>query len=335
MHLHVLLTRCLAVLALITLFGCERPPVDSQQTGYRGTGMVDVQNPRELKSADAYPADLDPLPAVGATASEVYQNVQVLGHLTVPEFTRLMTAMTQWVAPEDGCNYCHVVEDLASDDIYTKVVSRRMIQMNQAINGAWSAHVGDNGVNCYTCHRGKAVPEYIWFETPATASAMATFAGNRAGQNAPAPEVGLTSLPVDPLSTFLESGDEPSIRVVATDAFPGDASGASIQMTESTYGLMMHLSSSLDVNCTYCHNTASFQNWAGSTPQRTTAWHGIAMVQALNGDYLVPLTGEFPAHRLGPLGDGPKVNCATCHQGQKKPLGGAPAVATYPTLAAD
>jgi photosynthetic reaction center cytochrome c subunit len=335
MQSNVLLTRCLAALVLVAVAGCERPPVDTQQTGYRGTGMADIQNPRDPKAADAYPADLAPLPAVGATAGEVYENVQVLGHLTVPEFTRLMTAMTQWVAPAEGCNYCHVVENLASDDIYTKVVSRRMIQMNQAINRDWSAHVGDNGVNCYTCHRGKAVPEYIWFETPATEFAMATFAGNRAGQNAPAPEVGLASLPVDPLSTFLESGDTANIRVVSTDAFPGDAPGASIQMTESTYSLMMHLSSALDANCTYCHNTASFQNWAGSTPQRTTAYHGIDMVRALNGDYLVPLGSTFPAVRLGPLGDGPKLNCATCHQGQKKPLGGAPAVAAYPTLAAD
>lgn len=335
MKTHELFSRCLIATCVLVLAACERPPVDSTQTGYRGTGMADIQNPRDEMSTDAYPADLAPVPAAGPRAGDAYENVQVLGDLTIPEFTRFMTAITQWVSPEEGCNYCHVVENLASDDVYTKVVSRRMIQMTQAINGNWSAHVGETGVNCYTCHRGNTVPEYIWFETPQVQSKMATYAGNRAGQNAPAKEVGLASLPVDPLTTLLVSNDTPSIRVIPEQAFPGDSDGASIQMTEATYALMMHISSSLDANCTYCHNSASFQSWQGSTTQRTTAYHGIEMVQALNGDYLVPLGGEYPQNRLGPLGDAPKANCATCHQGQKKPLGGAPAIAAYPTLSAE
>ena len=43
------------VLSLITmvasaalLAGCEKPPVDSVQTGYRGTGMLQVYNPRTV-----------------------------------------------------------------------------------------------------------------------------------------------------------------------------------------------------------------------------------------------------------------------------------------------
>ena len=76
-----------------------------------------------------------------------------------------MAAMTEWVAPEEGCNYCHVAENLASDDIYTKVVSRRMLQMTQHINANWNDHVGETGVTCYTCHRGNNVPAEIWFRS--------------------------------------------------------------------------------------------------------------------------------------------------------------------------
>ena len=43
-------------------------------------------------------------------------------------------------------------------------------------------------------------------------------AGNRAGQNAPAPQVGLTSLPFDPFTPFLDQANE--IRVVSTTALP-------------------------------------------------------------------------------------------------------------------
>ena len=42
-------------------------------------------------------------------------------------------------------------------------------------------------------------------------------------------------------------------------AQPGEAANrSSLKQTEHTYGLMMHMSDSLGVNCTYCHNTRSF-----------------------------------------------------------------------------
>ncbi|HSM22486.1 MAG TPA: photosynthetic reaction center cytochrome PufC, partial [Rubrivivax sp.] len=102
--------------------------------------------------------------------------------------------------------------------------------------------------------------------------------------------------------------------------------------TEQTYGLMMHMSAGLGVNCTYCHNTRNFKEWEGAPPQRTTAWHGIRMARDLNNEYIVPLTASFPASRLGPTGDVAKVNCATCHQGVYKPLYGAPMAKDYPAL---
>ena len=82
----------------------------------------------------------------------------------------------------------------------------------------------------------------------------------------------------------------------------------------------MHMSDSLGVNCTYCHNTRSFSSWDMSTPQRATSWYGIRMARHLNNEYLAPLTKTFPAQRLGSTGDVAKVNCSTCHQGTFKPL---------------
>ena len=294
--------------------------------------MVDVQSSRNKRMLDVYPDALPAMPAVGPTAGETYQNVQVLGDLSIAQFTRLMTAMTAWVSPEQGCNYCHNPADLASDDIYTKVVSRRMLQMTQRINGGWSDHVGEVGVNCYTCHRGNAVPEYVWFAQSAGESGMNAYAGNKDGQNVPSPEVAWSSLPVDAVTTYLTSGDADRARVIPERMHPVGANYATIQETEDVYALMMHLSSALDANCTYCHNSASFQSWAASTPQRITAYHGVEMVRDLNSDYLLPLLNTYPAERLGPLGDAPKVSCMTCHQGQKKPLGGADAVSAYPAL---
>ena len=192
-------------------------------------------------------------------------------------------------------------------------------------------HVGETGVTCYTCHRGNSVPAYIWFNDPGQPH-LSMMAGNRAGKNAPSPTVGLAALPNDPYGHFLGKLDNPSIRVVSTQTLAQTDVGVSIKNAEATYGLMMAISQSLGVNCTFCHNTRSFQDWTTSTPQRVTAWYGLQMVRALNVNYLEPLAPTLPGFRHGPLGDGPKLDCMTCHQGVNKPLYGQSMLASFPAL---
>jgi photosynthetic reaction center cytochrome c subunit len=319
-----LLTLAAAVGASALLVACERPPMQSHQQGYRGTGMVQIDNPRILAAQKAalppVPESPPPLPsAEGPKAKDVLQNVQVLGDLPIAEFTRHMLAITQWVAPEQGCNYCHNPENLADDSKYTKVVARRMLQMNRHVNQEWGKHVGQTGVTCYTCHRGKPVPENVWF-TAATPknNRVGSGMGDDAGQNKAVPSIALASLPYDPFTGYL-LGDDP-IRVQGPTPLP-TGNRESIKQAEFTYSLMNHFSKSLGVNCTFCHNTNSFQSWEGPAT-RATAWYGIRMARDLNVAYMKPLTATFPAHRLGPTGDVAKVACATCHQGVNKPLGG-------------
>lgn len=319
------------VLGGALLAGCERPPVETVQTGYRGTGMVQVYNPRTVASEaqlNAAPEAPPQAPPVGPKAKDIYQNVQVLGDLSVTQFVRLMAGITEWVSPEQGCTYCHEGENFAEDTLYTKVVSRRMLQMTQTINEQWGAHVGATGVTCYTCHRGANVPSGIWFNDPGPKQAGG-MAASRAGQNMAAAAVGQTSMHHDPFSPLLM--DAQAIRAVGTTALP-TGNTVSLQDTERTYGLMIHMSSALGVNCTYCHNTRSMGEWAESSPQRVTAWHGIRMVRQLNQNYLEPLGPQYPASRIGPTGDAPKVNCETCHKGAFKPLYGAQVLADYPSL---
>jgi photosynthetic reaction center cytochrome c subunit len=293
--------------------------------------MTTLINPRADAVKAAKNVVPDAIPAAstdGPPASSVYHNIQVLNDLNLAQFTRVMVAITQWVAPPDqSCNYCHT-SDMASDSRYTKVVSRRMLQMVRHINSDWKDHVGTTGVTCYSCHRGNAVPQYVWFTNPGESSATGLIAGN-AGKNKPSRDVGLTALPYDPFTQML-LGDK-NIRVVSTTALP-DGNRTSTKQTEGTYALMMHFSGALGVNCTYCHNTRSFAQWDLSTPKRTTAWYGIRLVRDLNNDYLVPLTDRFPSHRLGVLGDVAKVNCTTCHQGVFKPLYGVSMAKSYPEL---
>ena len=246
------------------------------------------------------------------------------------EFTRTMLAITAWVAPQQGCAYCHAAgEALSSDKLYTKVVARKMLAMTRHINTDWKNHAAPTGVTCYTCHRGQPVPAQVWFTAPQSRSSGGTTAES-GGQNHPSVQAGYTSLGLDVLTPYLLQSS--TIRAAGTTALP-TGNVASIRQTENTFGLMMHMSQSLGVNCTHCHNTRSHAEWAESPLTRTKAYYGIRMARDLNNAYMVPLTQTFPANRLGPLGDVAKVSCATCHQGVNKPLNGAPMLKDHPALA--
>ncbi len=325
---------------------------DAVQLGNAGLAMEQIQAREDLAAkarANVVPAALPAASSDGQLAVDAYQNVQVLGHLSSGEFTRLMTAMTLWVAPNNGCAYCHapqrdangeIVKDddgspqadlnkLWSDELYAKRVARRMLQMTMHINGDWKQHVSKTGVTCYTCHRGNPVPSNIWFDEPESPHAEQAL-GSQGGLSGPSELVGMAALPSSSLRPYLGGDDD--IRVQSTEAI-GSLNRSSIKQTEWTYGLMMHFSASLGVNCTYCHNTRSMGVWDTSPLTRTTAWYGIRMVRNLNKDFLEPLASELPAERHGKLGDGPKLSCATCHQGAYKPLLGVSMLGDYMALA--
>ncbi|MFB0613040.1 photosynthetic reaction center cytochrome PufC [Aurantiacibacter poecillastricola] len=315
----------------LTLAGCELAPKVSQQNGYRGTGMDQIRIAESEIRDDVPPPPYELPPPGGQTAGEFYENVQVLGNVSVDEFNYLMAALTEWVAPEEGCNYCHNPANMASDEVYTKTVARSMIQMTQAANANWTDHVGNTGVTCWTCHRGNNIPEAHW-SLPADVASRSII-GNRSGQNEPTSNTAWSSLPQGAVARYLLGEVEPEdIRVASRTMHPTPANTRTTMGTEPTYALMMHMSDSLGVNCTYCHNSQSFSDWNISTPPRQTAWHGIRMVRNLNGGYITPLQPIFPENRLGPAGDPFKVNCTTCHQGQNLPLGGVPMVQDYPSL---
>jgi photosynthetic reaction center cytochrome c subunit len=322
----------LAPVALaIALSGCEGGVKQTKQLGPRGTGMQQVTDVSGMKKAAYIPPPPYPLgPDTGPRAGATYQNVKVLGDISTDEFNRLMLSMNDWVAPKSaGCNYCHNPENMASDEKYTKVVARRMVQMTRAINTGWQSHVKQTGVTCYTCHRGNAVPENKWSNNVAEAST--TITGNRHGQNAPAKAVGYSSLPSNIYEPYLAGSR--NVRVEPTTVYRVKATGAPIMTAEQTYGLMMRMSTALGVNCTYCHNTDNFGSWKYSTPARAQAWYGIRMARDINNQYISSLAGVFPANRVGPAGDPYKVNCATCHQGVNKPLGGVSMLKDNPALA--
>lgn len=311
-HRHASKTTIVAAASalLVGLSACigERQ-TDTVQVGYRGVAMEQNYTRRDVKSAFAQVKIPDPLPPAGESPPGPlpWRNVQVLNDVSPTEFLRTMTAMTTWVAGTGNCAYCHNVAALQDDTlpdgkpIYTKLVARRMLQMTRQINGQYSQHVKNTGVTCYTCHLGKPLPNGLWFYSD---------------QN-------------DYLRHYL---DRDGARVVTQAMRPSNANRSSVKQTEWTYALMISQSKSLGVNCTYCHNSRQFASWTQAPPARVTAFHGITMLRDLNASYLSPLQSVYPAVRLGALGDAPKAQCVTCHNGNYKPLYGAQMVKHYPAL---
>lgn len=321
----------LAAIAVGLCFTLEGLPVHGTQLGFRGTGMIVDYVPRferreiALNRLDvAFP----PVTPAGRPAQAVYKNIQVLKNVDANDFLRLMAAMSTWVAPTIGCSYCHSAVNMADDKIYEKSIARHMIEMTRYINTNWRSHVGAAGVTCNTCHRGHGAPANVWFVAPPPGG-VSRIAESDVGQNLPAPAAGDTSLPYDPFTPFFLQASP--IRVSSTTPLPrGDR--ASIDQTDWTYALMVHFSDSLGVSCIFCHNSRAFEEWDQGTPNRLTAWHGIAMVRDLNQTFMQPITGIFPAGRRGPYGDVAKINCATCHMGAYEPFYGASNLTSYPEL---
>ena len=325
-----------AAMLPLVLSACEIGPKATSQNGYRGTGMDHVA-PKYRKVAEV-PIPPAPYPAPddsGPRASETYQNVQVLGGVSTERFNHFMASVNNWVAPQTGdpnnvgCNYCHNPNNMASDEKYPKIVARRMIQMTQNINANWTSHVQGTGVTCWTCHRGNTIPLNRWSND---APESLTIVGNKRGQNTPDARVAYASLPYGGYGVYLASATSPNIRVASDVSHPSPDHVVSVKTAEATYGLMMHMSKGLGVNCTYCHNTQSFRAWNLSQPARATAWYGIRMVRQANADYVTPLGATLPASQKGPHGDPWKINCATCHQGVYKPMGGVSMRADNPVL---
>ena len=306
-----------ALLAVLVLGACKNSPdvlkpgpKKIAQQGYRGVGMETNYDPDDIAKTAAYNQAPKALPPAPPGPPGQYKNVQVLTNISAAEFGRTMTAMSSWVAGGAGnCAYCHNTANFAADSnngqlIYTKLVARMMLRMTRRVNSDYTRHVGGTGVTCYTCHRGKPLPNGLWFYT---------------NEN-------------QILRHYLDR-DDLRVQSHTVEPLPGAAANrTAIRQTINTYALMVTQSKALGVNCTYCHNSRAWTSWEQSTPKRVVALYGASMLRDLNMNYLNPLQPVYPRSRLGEHGDAPKAQCITCHNGIYKPLYGAKMVADYPAL---
>jgi photosynthetic reaction center cytochrome c subunit len=320
----VAFTAAIAFMAVPRLLG-NIWPVEAAQTGFRGTGMAVVEFVAENEEIAArnvaFSAPVPPIaPETGEPfARDVFPDAGPLGGLTVRNYERLVTQMREWVGDDTI---------FSGEENDATAIASLHVEMTRNLNENWDSHNGEAGVTCYTCHRGEPVPQNTWFSP----EPLNSWAGPSAMfQNQARASTYSTTLPVDAIQTYLLEEDQ----LVGVHGYaPRDEDGssnASIYHTYQTYALMMHFANSIGANCTYCHNTRSPADPEGYTPAWGVAQLGRVMTQEINNQYRMMAEPITPPERLGPLGDVAKVNCATCHQGAAKDLGG-PVVADWPEL---
>ena len=97
------------------------------------------------------------------------QNLQILPK-DIPRPELLATMRGYAAALGVMCNYCHIQEgqggrnDMASDEKTPKKTARVMMQLTARVNEQLATGLGKTAadvtkVQCWTCHRGKAIPE--------------------------------------------------------------------------------------------------------------------------------------------------------------------------------
>lgn len=340
--------------ALATLFVLFVPhwhhPVDGHQQSYRGQGMVQFDNAEPqvaLVNRPPAPPPPDRWGITGAAladtrpAAEAFHNLQVVKDGTAGDFMKLHVAITQWVAPQQGCAFCHQGGDFASDAKPQKQAARDMLRMTRTLNADWQPHVGPSGVTCFTCHRGQNVPQFMWY--PAAAPQKSPFIAKQE----PWHEAASTVRDFFPDAGYAEYLlQDTKARGSSYTALPTTGAPAPIEVVR-LYEVMMQMSDGIGVNCGFCHDSRAFYDWSQSTPARWTGLSGIHMTRAINAGTLLPLAHTIPqirtqvpdpkppampASESGPQNGNGLATCATCHYGSPKPLDGLNLMADFPGL---
>ena len=305
-------------------------PVPGTQVGLNGPSLVQwaATGSPLFQTRNGPPPENPPLIEDTRPATDAYKNVTVLTDVNAGEFMRLQYAITNWVSPQQGCNFCHAGADFASDEKPTKNAARLMLRMVRHLNADWREHVDQAGVTCWSCHRGQPVPAEVWFPRPPHPEGAHTAKAenwNEAGDSV------RQFFPNAGFDLYLMQ-DTPGLAQSYT-ALPNGQVAEQV-VVKRLYEYMMQMSAGIGVNCTYCHNSRAFYDWGQSLPARWTGYSGIQMTRDINRQYLLPLAVQMPQTRetaddphtivlpdrmRGQQEGNAFVNCATCHYALPKP----------------
>ncbi len=317
-------------------------PVPGRQFAYRGSAMVQFDPDPWQKAQQTVPVPRLPIVADDPRpATSVYRDVETLKDLDAGDFMRFQNAMTAWVSPSQGCGFCHVAGDYASNANPAKSAARVMIAMTRHINTAWSTHVGADGVTCFSCHEGQPVPRDMWFKAPPQPQPRMMGHGDDWDEAARTVH---GFFPNEGYEEYLLQ-DTPGLVLSQTDHPSGQVADSAV--VKRLYEMMMQMSDDMGVNCTFCHNSRAMQDWSQSTPMRWVGLGGLKLTRDINRNYLLDLATVIPETRLrlgaprawstpareqGWQSGNGFADCGTCHHTAPVPTVGVGLAKAFPTL---
>ncbi len=330
-----------AIALAVLAFGILVPPwilptnVATTQTGPDASAMGLYLDVRDEAGGPVQPEFLPAVAQANPATGGGYSNLQVLGGESPAEIDRTMLALTAWVAPKEGCGFCHGGQTGPNAnwaaDYPRKEVARQMLRMVRDVNARWTNHVGQQGVTCFSCHQGQPVPRHKWFTPQEPEPPLGGMAGKPREWHTKAGTI-RDFFPSQPEQLYLLEG-KPAKAVQARQALVGGPvpENHNLKAGENVYILMMQMAQALNVNCTFCHQSRVAYDWSQSPPNRLNGYSGIKMTVDLNQRVFSQLTPIALPEAKGPLGDAAKINCGTCHNQRQKPAGGMASV-YYPAL---
>ena len=88
-------------------------------------------------------------------AEKVFQHIEILKGKPASRLPGMMAALTGLLGVH--CSHCHDTGRWESDEKSAKQVTREQFEMQETINKRYFK--GEQKVNCWTCHRGHAIPQ--------------------------------------------------------------------------------------------------------------------------------------------------------------------------------
>lgn len=238
------------------------------------------------------------------------QNVKVLTGMTTTEVWNFMTIYMAGGLQVD-CTYCHNINnfgadgpEIGDDEVAARKDNARLhLEMVADLNKNWITQLSEvegkqpSGAQiiCATCHNGQPQPVAWADELHALPNDYRLPLRDANGN---------VGTPADIDAALLVTGRD--------DIYSLDA----VQYNQHT---MYHMSESLGVGCTHCHNSRYFPSW--EQPAKYYALTMLQMNQHILGNYADSMNNQEPS-------------CVLCHQNQVRPPGAVREASALPdTLA--
>jgi hypothetical protein len=137
------------------------PPPPGGFGGGRGPGRVINQDSLIKEREKAMASTMEYIKGKEKMPSDsVFKNIKSFKGLPAEKLVGIMGKWSEAIGT--GCNGCHNVKDMASDEKDEKVTTREMLPMTQKINKDLIQTIKglekSKGVSCMTCHRGRKHP---------------------------------------------------------------------------------------------------------------------------------------------------------------------------------